>query len=227
MSKYNHIKSLSFLSQKEAIAAALALNLGPLKEEKIGVLIYQLNDNGELIRDYSDDIYFSSKTEDAFYDYTIEKHEIYYVLKVYKTNKHGMISAAIDGDLESFKVNFDNRDKMIQFSLSTAIENNNWNIVEYLIENYDFKEKPLWHAIRYNKVDIIKKLLSKGRILPFDWLAYCMYSNSFDVMKELLEIQRAHLEYHIDEIKTKWYSREIRKNTDIAKYVKNILGEDR
>ena len=190
MSKYNPIKSLSFLSQKEAIATAHALNLGALKEEKIGVAVLQLNNNGELIRDNSDDIYFSSKTEDAFYNYTIEKHEISYMLQVYKTNKHGMISAAIDGDLKSFKENFDNRDKMIQFSLSTAIENNNWNVVEYLIDNYDFKDKPLWHAIRYNKVYIIKQLQSKGRVLPSDWLAYSIYSNSVDVIKELLEVKK-------------------------------------
>jgi hypothetical protein len=225
MSKYNPIKSLSFLSQEEAIAAAHALNLGTLKEEKIGVAVLQLNNNGELIRDNSYDIYFSSKTVDAFYDYTIEKHEISYMLKVYKTNKHGMISAAIDGDLKSFKENFDNRDKMIQFSLSTAIENNNWNIVEYLIDIYDFKDKPLWHAIRYNKVYIVKQLQSKGRVLPFDWLAYSIYSNSVDVIKELLEVQRIHLEYDVDEIKTNWYFREVRKNTDTAKYVKEFLGE--
>jgi hypothetical protein len=223
MSNYNPIKSLSFLSQSEAIAAAHVLNLGALKEEKIGVSVFELNDNGELIRDNSDDIYYSSKTENAFYHYTIEKHEITFELKVYKTNKHGMISAAIDGDLDTFLQNFDHRDKMIQFSLSTAIENDNWQIVKYLIDNYDFKNKPLWLAIRYDKVDIVKRLLSKGISLPFDWLAYCMYSNSINVVKELLEVQKAHLEYPIDEIKTNWYSREIRKSSDIVNYVKSIL----
>jgi hypothetical protein len=223
MANYNPIKSLSFLTQREAIDAARAMNLGPLKEEKIGTSVFELNENGELVRDSSADIYFSSKTEYAFYDYTIEKHEISYVLKVYKTNKHGMISAAIDGDLESFLKNFDDRDKMIQFSLSTAIENDNWQIVEYLVDNYEFKDKPICHAIRYDKLEIVKQLLSKGASLPNDWLAYCMYNNSFNVAKELLEVQKAHLKYPIDEIKTNWYLREARKGSDIANYVDNVL----
>lgn len=223
MSKYSPIKTLEFLSQDEAIAIAKSFNYGILKKETIGVSIVKLGDYLEPTRDTVDDIYFSSKTDDAFFNYTIEKHEKKYVLHVYKTKKHEMISAAISGNLISFKENFDHRDKMIQFSLSSAIENDNWDIVEYLIDNYDFKDKPIWLAIRYDKLNIVKRLLSKGMILPNDWLAYCMYSNSLNVIKELLEIKKVHQRYTSDELKTNWFFREVKKDSLIAKYVKEIL----
>ena len=50
-----------------------------------------------------------------------------------------------------------------------------------------------------------------------------MYSNSINVAKELLEVQKAHLGIPLDEIKTNWYFREIRKKSDIANYVKSVL----
>lgn len=223
MSSYNPIKTLSFLTQDEALNEVKYFNNGVLKKEENGVTVIEIGDNLEPVRDMAEDIYFSSETDDAFYNYTIEKHEITFVLKVYRTIKHGMISAAISGNLTSFKENFDDREKMIEFSLSTAVANDNWNIIEYLIDNYKCKNNPLWLAIRYDKLDIVKHLLSRGMILPTDWLAYCMYSNSLNVIKELLEIQKIHLKFTKEELKTQWFLKELRKETPIVQFVKDVF----
>jgi len=94
MSIYNPIKNIVFLTQEEAVAAAHSLNFGDLKNDMIGVSSVEISDTLEASRDTEEDIYFSSETDDAFYSYTIEKHEISFILKVYRTIKHGMISAA-------------------------------------------------------------------------------------------------------------------------------------
>jgi hypothetical protein len=223
MSSYNPIKILVFLTQDEAINEVNSFNYGMIKKEENGVSVIEISDNPEPVRDTKEDIYFSSQTDDAFYSYTIEKHEITFVLKVYRTIKHGMISAAITGNLTSFRENFDDREKMIEFSLSTAVINGNWNIVEYLIDNYRCKNNPLWLAIRYDKLDIVKRLLLRGMILPTDWLAYSMYSNSLNVIKELLEIQKVHLKLSTEELTTKWFIKELRKETPIVQFVKNVF----
>jgi len=223
MSIYNPIKNIVFLTQEEAVAAAHSLHFGDLKNDLIGVSSVEISDTPEASRDTEEDIYFSSETDDAFYSYTIEKHEITFILKVYRTKKHGMISAAKRGDFDAFIKNFDKRIKMIEFSLSTAIIHDNWEIVEYLIDNYELKNKAIWLAIRYDRLEIVQHLLLRGVNLTSNWLAYCMYSNSFNVVKELLGIQKFHLKYSSDELKTSWFFREVRKDTPVAKYVKEIL----
>lgn len=225
MGSYNPFKSLTFLSQQEAIEAAKSQNFGVLKRDKIGTTVFELNNDDEPIRDTKDDMYFSSETSDWFYNYTIEKHETLYILQIYRTYKHRMISAAIDGNLDLFIEYFDDREKMIEFSLSTSIIHNNLNIVEYLINKYDFIVKAIWLSIRYDKIEILKYLQSKEFKLPNDWLAYAMYSNSINVLKELLDNQKLHLRFSKDELKTRWYIKEINKDNISAKFVREFFSK--
>lgn len=210
-----------FPSLNEAILQMNSFDYGVMRKSKFGEVSITISD--EPSRDDKNDLHFESQNQDGFYYYTIENHTKFHRLCVYKTNKHRMITAAEAGDIEMFIESFSNTDKMKEFSLSTAIVNKNWNIVEYLTDNYDLKKRPVWDAIRYNNVEIVSKLLDKGHKLPKDWLAYCIYSDSFDVARELLTKRKAHLIFPTEEIKTSWFHREIIKKSRTAEFVRGFV----
>lgn len=210
-----------FKSLDEAIAQMNAFNYGPIKKTEFGGQGLTLSDKPS--RNDKNDLYFESENEDGFYYYTIEIHDKSFKLYINRTYKDKMITAATIGDLEMFIENFTNTNKMKEFSLSTAISKGHWNIVKYLIDNYDLQKRPLWDAIRYNKVEIVNNLLDMGQKLPKDWLAYCIYSDSFDVAKELLIERKAHLDFPTNELKTNWYQREINKKSRTSEFIKEIV----
>lgn len=163
--------------------------------------------------------YFFSETINSCYRYSIEIYSENYILKVFKTHKHGMITGAITGNLEMFKKYFTDTEKMREFSLSMAIHYNQWNITEYLLDNYILKLNPMWNAISGNKVEIIIKLLDRKFELPNDWLTYCIYSDSLKSTKILLE--SSNFKYEPTDLK--WFTKELKKDTETANYVRNII----
>lgn len=50
-----------------------------------------------------------------------------------------------------------------------------------------------------------------------------MYNDSIDVAKELLLIRKYHLNFKKSELETSWYKREINKNKETSKLVKNLM----
>lgn len=216
-----------FKTLDEAIKKMKELKLGEIKELKLSKSKQVVWVNVEEIIEKPkplDILKFRSETGKAIYNYTIKNYGDHVILRIYETRKHKMITAAIRGDLKLLKENFQNTDKMKGFALSTAIIHNRWNIVEYLTDNYDLKNKAMWNAIRYNKVGIMKKLLDKGYKLPADWLAYCMYSNSYNVMKELIIERKVHLSFKDSDLKTRWFYREIKEKSPTVELVKKTLG---
>lgn len=209
-----------FTSLDEAIKRMNAFKYGVINKSKFGGCSFTI---GEEPRDDTNDLYFESETKHGFYYYTIQDHNEFFRLEIHQTRKHKMITAAIKGDIQMFVENFANTDKMKGFALSTAISSGHWNIVKYLTENHDLKNRPVWEAIRYNKVEIAIHLLDNGHKLPKDWLAYCMYSDSIDVARELLLRRKAHLKFSTNELKTNWFQREINKQSRTAEFVKKHL----
>lgn len=134
-----------------------------------------------------------------------------------------MISAAKSGNLTEFVEFFTNTDKMKDFSMSTAITHGHWNIVEYLLNNHVVNKAPVWEAIRYDKTEILAKLMASGLPLPEDWLAYCMYSNSILVTEFLIVKEKKHLDFPSSVIQTNWFSKEILKDTKTSRLVQEAL----
>lgn len=191
-----------------------SLNYGELTKTDSGNWTHT---NGKLP---TENIYFISETQNAKYQYTIEKFEGHYTLSVFETYKHGMITGAVIGDLGMFIKYFVNTEKMKEFSLSTASQHGNWNIIEYLISNYELNGDPVWYAIRWNHVKILNNLLDRKSSLPKDWLTYSIYCNSLEVAQELLLKKR--LNYKpADE---KWFAKEILKDNATANFVKSVLN---
>ncbi len=224
MGNYNQWDSVKFNYLEEAIIAMFSIDCGKIFQnpKRTRVILFTKGVVGKQ-RDTSEDLYFTSETKEAFYEYTIEKHEDFYKLEVYRTYKHGMITAAIVGDLDMFKECFDDRIKMIEFSLAKAIENDQWSIVEYLIDNFDLKNRPIKDSIRFDKVEILKSLLLREFELIYDWLAMCMHHNSINVATEFLCNQKCHLKFPIDEIKTRWFEKQIQKDNELVNLVKRII----
>lgn len=216
------IFSEDFKSLDEARIKIESFNLGLVRESESGIQTLQMLDQDAVV--VTDNIYFTSETNHAYYQYTIEKHVGYCKLRIFETGKNKMINAAKTGNLIEFKKSFTDTDKMKEFSLSTAITNGHWNIVEYLLHNYKVSKDPVWEAIRWNKVEILKNLLADGFKLPDDWLAYCIYSDSLDVAKELVLHNKKHLNYPEKEIRTKWFDKEILKDTETARLVKQNIN---
>jgi hypothetical protein len=129
---------------------------------------------------------------------------------------------AITGNLDMFIEYFVDTKKMVDFSLSEAIIHGNLNIIKYTMNRLNIHANP-WIAIRYNQVEILNNLLDIDSKLPKDWLAYCMYNDSIDVAKELLLIRKYHLNFKKSELETSWYKREINKNKETSKFVKNLM----
>jgi hypothetical protein len=146
-----------------------SFNYGEIQKSEIGAITYEMNSSSE-----SEYLFYNSETEEGFASYTIEIQPEKIKLYVYFTHKHKMIEASKNGDLNLFTEYFSNTQKMKGFALSTAITHNNWNIVDYLISNFDVETNPIWEAIRYDKVEILKKLIEKGIKFPKNWLAYCI-----------------------------------------------------
>lgn len=215
------IFSENFKSLDKAIERMKSLDYGIIKKSKFGIGSHSIEDPDQ--RHQNKDLYYNSQNVDGFYFYTIENHIDFYRLLIHKTNKHKMITAAETGDVDKFIKYFNDTDKMKEFSLSTAIINGHWNIVKYLTDNHNLKKKPLWDAIRYNKVEIVKNLLSNGHKLPKDWIAYCLYNDSIDVATELLINRKSHLNFTEDEIKTNWFKNEIIKKSKTADLVRKIV----
>ena len=204
-----------FKSQEEAISYMNSQNTGEKKKSDLIAHIFQSQSEEENERIRSFDLYFSSEN-----------------------SKNKMITAAQQGDLKSFKKNFIATEKMVGFSLTESIRTNNWNIVKYIIsldlsfEVKDYKgeihiveinKKAVSVAIRWNQVEILKELMGLGYYPRNDWLAYCMYNDSFEVARELLENQQYHLSYQKSELQTDWYKKEIIKDKKTSKLVKSII----
>jgi hypothetical protein len=168
----------------------------------------------------TENTFFRSETPRYYYQYTIAKHIDFYRLKVYRTFKNKMITGAITGNLEMFSENFADNEKMREFSLRTAIEHGQWNIVEYLIKNYNLKEDPLNYAIRWKQLGIVKNLLTMDCPLSKDWLAFCIHHDSHAVAKELFVTRK--LDFNPREAEHFFITR-LRRNSDTARLVKACL----
>jgi hypothetical protein len=217
------IHQYDFTTFLEAKDRLYSFNYGKIKETKSGIneLIIPVESEANIYKCHN----FESETEKGWYYYSIVEHPTFYRLKVYRTYRHKMILASQNGNVEMLIDNFTDTDKMKEFALSEAIIHDNWNIVDYLISNYIIKKNPIWDAIRYNKTEILKRLLARGIELPKDWLAYCAYNNSLDATKELLIKQKKHLKYKFDELNTSWLKRELYKDTETAKLITNTINK--
>jgi hypothetical protein len=217
------IHQYDFTTLPEAKDRLYSFNYGKIKETKSGLNELLIPTESEA-NNYKC-LNFESETEKGWYYYSIVEHPTFYRLKVYRTYRHKMILASQIGDLEMLVNHFADTDKMKGFALSEAIIHDNWDVVDYLISNYIINKNPIWDAIRYNKVDILKRLLARGVDLPKDWLAYCAYNNSLNATKELIIKQKKHLAYKSDELHTPWLRRELHKDTETAKLIKNTLNK--
>ena len=207
------------------------------KFQNLDEAIVKLNsfNNGNIIRTESGnfrllmdmrtkvDTFYKSETNEALYSYTIEKYSDHCILWIVTTFKNKMVTAAKNGDLKLYKDNFQDNKKMRDFTLSEAIYNGHWSIIEFLIEHGQIEENPIWNAIRFNKVEIMCKLFDKGFPIPPDWLAYCIYNDSFEVAQELLLKREKHLEFNALDLKTSFYHKEIKRETKTALLIKQIM----
>ena len=217
----------NFSTQNEAIKKMASYDYGVKKSSKFNLRKFTINSNKEKeeekLNNVDFDLCFESEDNDGFYFYRIENHNSYFKLVITQTVKHKMITGAIEGDLEIMIDNFVNTDKMIRFALEKAIENGNWNIVEYIIDEYDIKENPLCSVIKYDKAELLWKLFDKGYKLPNDWLTYCMYNDSITVTRKLLNGEKVHFKSPISEIKTNWFNREVQKDKETSNFVRKFL----
>lgn len=214
-----------FFTQNEAIKKMTSFDYGIKKSSKfnwreLSITLSEGEDEEEL-SNVAFDLCFESENENGFYFYRIENHNDFFKFIIEQTGKHKMITGAVEGDLELFINNFSNTDKMKEFALEKAVENGNWNIVEYVIDNYIKNQNPLWLAIKYNNVDILCKLRRKGMGLPKEWLAYCMYNDSIDVTKQLLLVEKVHLKLQESELQTNWFHREVQKDKKTSKFIRD------
>lgn len=217
----SEIFSEEFKSYEEARSKIDSFNFGQITESEFGNQTLEILDQDFVV--ITENTYFKSETTEAYYQYTIEKHVGYCKLRVFETYKHRMISAAKSGNLTEFVEFFTNTDKMKEFSMSTAITHGHWNIVEYLLKNHAVNKDPVWEAIRYDKTEILAKLMARGLPLPEDWLAYCMYSNSILVTEFLIVKEKKHLDFPSSVIQTNWFSKEILKDTKTSRLVQEAL----
>jgi len=158
------------------------------------------------------DHFFVSETSEQKFQYTIEEFKHCAILKVASTFKHPMISAAIFGKLNQFIEHFTDTEKMKEFALGLAIQNNHWNITEYLINNHQIKKNPTYWAIRYDNLQILKILLELKFPLYENWLAYCVYYDSQNVVHELLINRKVQTKLPKEEYETDWLKNELVKN---------------
>jgi hypothetical protein len=233
-----------FKCQEKAISCLYSinneLNYGTLRKSDFIYMDALVIGQPENNRDNSFDLFFKSENRHAFYYYAIEKHVNFFRLRIQFSRKSGMITAVKNGDLESFKRSFINTEKMVGFSMNEAIRLCKWNIVEFLISlNLSYKvENPfskrtfikiinngvIWDAIRWNHVLILKNAMILNLKFPGDWLAYCLYNNSFDVTRYLLVDRRYHLNFKISDLETEWYQKEIRKENQTSTLVRKIMN---
>ena len=87
----------------------------------------------------------------------------------------------------------------------------------------EINKKAVSLAIRWDQVEILKELMGLGYSPGNNWLAYCMFYDSFKVARELLENQEYHLNYQKSELQTKWYKKEIIMDKKTSKLVKSII----
>ena len=157
------------------------------------------------------DHFFESEVSDSYYQFTIEEFNGFVNLKIFRTYKHPMISAAKSGDLDQFIEHFTDTEKMREFALGEAIFHEHWNITKYLIMNHHLKKNPTYWAIRYDNDVMIRKLLELNVPLDENWLAYCVYCDSEKVTEELLINRECHLKISEEEYNTDWLKKELRK----------------
>lgn len=205
-----------FQNFDEAIAKMYSLNNGIIIKTESGN--WRLSLQTDFIN-----FFYKSETTNAFYSYTIEKHSDHCLLWIVSTFKNRMVTAAQTGNLKLYVDNFIDTQKMRDFTLREAMANGHWNIIEFLIDHGQIEENPVWNAIRFNQVEIMCKLLDKGFSIPPDWLAYCIYSDSFEVAQELLVNRKKHLEFNALDLKTSFYLKEIKKETTTAIFVRDIM----
>ncbi len=157
---------------------------------------------------------------------TINEFVDYAILNEYTTFKHPMVSAAYSGDLALYIDSFSNTEKMKEFTFGIAVKNDHWNIVQYVVSNFQLKDGAIYWAIRYNKAEMLKKLQDLKAPLYKEWLAYTMYCNSMDVAKELLVNQRLHLEMPREQYLTDWAKKELRRDrNETTRFVKEVLKD--
>lgn len=216
----------NFSNQNEAIKKIASFDYGIKKSSKFNIRKFAITFNEkdeEEISNIDFDLCFESENEDGFYFYRIENHIDYFKLIIEQTVKHKMIDGAIQGDLELLINNFSNTNKMKGFALEKAIENGNWEIVEYIVDHYIINQNPLRFAIRFNNKDILSRLMRKGIELPKDWLAYCMSNDSIEVTKQLLLVEKAHLRFQKTELQTNWFHQEVQKDKITSKFIREIF----
>ena len=170
------------------------------------------------------DHFFVSETREHIFQYTIEEFKHSVNLNVFTTYKHPMISAAISGNLNQFVEHFTDTEKMKEFALGLAIQNNQWNITEHLINNHKIIKNPTYWAIRYDNALIIRKLLELNIPLDEEWLAYCVYYDSQNVVHELLVNRKCHTKLPKEEYETNWLKEElVKKDNTTSQIVREVL----
>jgi hypothetical protein len=211
----SNILSKEFDLLDEALEYLSNLDYGEIHSSDFGNFTFYDDD----ISEGEDNLYFTSETSTSFFKYTIQKHAQKYILKIYATYKNKMVSGAITGDLDMFIDNFENNAKMREFTLHLSIQYNNWNITEYLLENFTITANPIWYAIRWNNSNILSRLLELNYQLPANWLPYCLYNDSLEIVQYLHSINPDIFKFSKDN----WFKKEISKTTKTAEYMRKNL----
>ena len=208
------IYSEKFETVGEAISQMESFGYGRIKKVNFG------NFDLDEIHDPKLNIYFRSVKSDFKYQYTIENHRHFFMLKVYRTHRHMMITGAKTGDLNMLKVHFEDTEKMREFSLTSAIENGHWNIVDYLVNNYSLETDPVNYAIRWKQLQIVENLININNTLPKDWLSYGIYYDSFVVADELLVSKKFDFDPSLNE---RFFFTVLKRKNETSRLVKQYL----
>lgn len=203
-----------FETEVEAIDQMESFGYGRIRKVNFG------NFDLDEIHDPKQNIYFRSVVSDFIYQYTIENHRHFFMLRVYRTHRHMMITGAKTGDLNMLKVHFEDTEKMREFSLTSAIENGHWNIVDYLVNNYSLETNPVNYAIRWKQLQIVENLININNTLPKNWLSYGVYYDSFAVTETLLVSRRFDFSPREGE---GFFLTALQRDTNTARMVKEFL----
>jgi hypothetical protein len=132
------------------------------------------------------------------------------IVRIYRTYTSMMVLAAQIGDLNSFKSKFKKKENQIALSLRKADENQNLEIVSYLVENYYEDIKGMYGgltrlAINANSEIILTYFLKEDVKLNFGYLAPCIHKNSLKAAKVLCSDFKTHLDKNHPNPASDWF----------------------
>lgn len=221
---------ITFNNSIEAIEYLKSLDNGIIQDNKSS--LFSTKDE----KNHINNIFYFSETENSLFYYTVKIYESYTQLVIQETVKHPFIIAVENNDQQKFKniyksftKDYHNKDKdyikkMIRFAADSCVRNNRWELINYIIKNPFLEHHSfsfVFNSIRYNKVDILKNILTLHKDtcdLSSDCLCQCINYDSIDVAKYLLNDLKIH-EKKPNELfqENSWFKRIIRQENNQTK----------